>query len=111
MIYQHKDLAAGRWGQLLFAEQMANVGSEVMRALNWRSKKNDAYCRQAIDRALELMDLTLGSVKGFPRLKELARLREAIVDYFVGENEFGSTEESWKRYFLPFNYAARKNYQ
>jgi len=110
MIYQHKDLAAGRWKELSFIEQMANIGSEVERALNWKAKNNDAYCQRAFERALELTDLTLGRATGFARLKEIARLREAMVDYFFGSNQFISTEKSWKRYFLNFTYAARKNY-
>ena len=55
MSYQHKDLAAGRWSQLSFLEQMANIGSEVERALNWRLKNNTAYCQLAAERALELV--------------------------------------------------------
>ena len=110
MSYQHKDLAAGRWSQMPFIEKMANIGSEVERALKWRAKRNAAYCEQASIRSLELMDLTLDSVTGFPRLKELARLRETIVDYFFGTNQFKSTEESFRKYFLNFTYAARKNY-
>ena len=110
MNYQHKDLAAGRWGKLSFLEQMANIGSEVDRALNWRAKHNTAYCQQAFERSLELIDLTLDSVKGFARLKELARLRETIADYFFGTNQFVSTEESLKKYFLSFTYAARRNH-
>ena len=110
MSYQHKDLAAGRWSQLSFFEQMANIGSEVERALNWQVKNNSAYCRKAFERALELMDLSLDTISGFTRLKELARLREAIVDYFYGTNQFMSTEELWRKYFLHFTYAARKAY-
>ncbi|UCD54830.1 MAG: hypothetical protein JSV93_04745 [Candidatus Omnitrophota bacterium] len=110
MNYQHKDLATGRWNQLPFLEQMANIGSEVERALKWRAKHNTAYSQQAFERALELMDLTLDSVKGFTRLKELTRLREALVDYFFGTNQFMSTEESWRKYFSNFTYAVRKNY-
>ena len=109
MSYQHKDLAAGRWKQMPFVEQMANIGSEVERALKWRAKNNDAYCRQAFERALELTDLTLGCVKSFPRLKELARLRETMVDYFLGANIFKSTDDLWRKYFLAFTYAARKD--
>ncbi len=109
MSYQHKDLAAGRWNKLSFLEKMANIGSEVGRALKWRAKHNTVYCEQASLRSLELMDLTLDSVKGFSRLKEVARLREAIVDDFFGSNQFMSTEKTWKRYFLSFTYAARKN--
>jgi len=109
MSYQHKDLAAGRWKELAFVEQMANIGSEVERALNWRAKGNDAYCQNAFDRALELFDLTLDSVKGFPRLKEVARLRESIADYFFGTNQAAFTEGSLKKYFLHFTYAARRD--
>ena len=56
---------------------MANVGSEFERALNWRAKDNADYSRRAFERALELMDLTLACAKGYARLKELARVREA----------------------------------
>ncbi len=108
MNQQHKELAAGRWKQLPFLEQMANIGSEVERALNWRAKQNFTYSQKAFERALELIDLTLDNVTGMARLKELARLREVIVDFFYGSNQFKSTEMSWRKYFLPFNYAARR---
>ena len=110
MSYQHKDLAVGRWSQLSFFEQMANIGSEVQRVLNWRAKHNVAYSQEALERSLELIDLTLDSLKGFARLKELTRLRETIVDYFFGTNQFISSEESLRKYFLNFTYAARRNY-
>lgn len=110
MTYQHKELATGRWNQLSFFEQMANIGSEVERALNWRAKNNTDYCRQALERAFELINITLEGAKSFSRLKELARLQEALVDYFLGENQFMSTDVLWRKYFLCFAYAARKNY-
>ena len=110
MSVQHKGLAGGRWLKLTFLEQMANIGSEVERALNWKTRNNPEYSRQAFERALELIDLTLAGLKNFPRLKEIARVREAIVDYFAGENLYNSSESSWKKYFLCFAFAARKNY-
>lgn len=110
MSYQHKDLAAGRWNQLSFVEQMANIGSEVERALNWQAKHNAAYCQQAFERSLELLDLTLDNLKGFSRLKEVARLREAIADYFSGANQFNFSEASLRKYFSNFTYACRRNH-
>ncbi|MBI2495725.1 MAG: hypothetical protein HYY59_08140 [Candidatus Omnitrophica bacterium] len=107
MTYQHRDLAAGRWNRLTFLDQMANIGSEVERALNWRAKHHAGYAQRAFERALELLDLTLASSRSLARLKELARVREAMVDYFAAGNASASTEASWKRYFLPFVYAAR----
>ena len=110
MSYQHKDLASGRWSKLSFIEQMANIGSEVERALSWQSKNNTDHCRKAFERALELLDITMDSAKGLARLKELARVREALVDYFSGTNQYMSTEASWRGYFFHFTYAVRKNY-
>jgi len=88
-------------------EQMANVGSEINRALIWKEKNNADYSMKACERALELLDLTLSSPNNRFRLKEIARVREAVVDYFFGTNQFMSSGESWKRYFLEFAYAAR----
>lgn len=110
MNYQHKDLALGRWSQLSFLEQMANIGSEVERALNWRIKNNVDYARKAFERALELIDLTLENEKNYAHLQEITRMREAIVDYFSGANQFMSSEGSWRSYFLPFVYASRRNH-
>lgn len=110
MSYQHKDLAAGRWSQLSFLEQMANIGSEVERALNWRAKNNTDYAQKACERALELIDLTLEATKKSAYFKEIARLREAIVDYFFGSNQFMSTDSLWHNYFSHFTYAARRNH-
>jgi len=107
---QHKELAAGRWKEMPLCEQMANVGSEVERALIWRAKNNAVYSRNAFERALELIDLTIESVSNSARLKEITRVREAMVDYFIGKNEFGSTDALWRKYFDHFAYAVRKNH-
>ena len=109
MNYQHAGLAAGRWKKMPFIERMANIGSEVERALKWRERNNVDYSQKAFERALELVDLTLESPGKPSHLKELARLREALVDYFCGANEFGSTDSSWRKYFSHFTYAARRD--
>ena len=90
-------------------ERMANIGGEVERALRWRAKNNAEYSRMAFERALELIDLSLRYSHKHTHLKEFARLREALVDYFCGANEFESTESSWKSYFSCFTYAARRS--
>jgi hypothetical protein len=109
MTVEHSRLAGGRWAVMSLSEQMANIGGEVERALNWRSKNNPEYAQKAFERALELMDLSLGAGGEFSRLRELARLREAWVDYFFGSNEYGSNENLWRAYFNPFVFAARKH--
>jgi hypothetical protein len=107
MSYQHQSLAAGRWRSLSLIEQLANIGSEVERALNWRQKGNPAYSQKALERALELIGLTIEDPRHRGRLREITRLREVLLDYFLGENQYRSNEDLWRRYFYAFGYAAR----
>ena len=103
---QHPSLAAGRWQTFSLLEQLANIGSEVERALNWLDKGNREYGHLAFARALELLNLTIADPRHRRRLKEITRLREALLDYFLGDNEFRSTEKLWKSYFFSFAYAS-----
>ena len=95
----HKELASGRWSEMPFVEQMANVGSEVERTISWRQKGNTAYSQKAFERALELLDLTIKDAEDRGKLKELLRLRELMADYFVFDNEYQSTDKGWNKYF------------
>lgn len=105
MNYKHQSLAAGRWNDFSLMEQMAHIGSEVERTMAWRQKNNPEYSRMAFERALELLELTIADPQNRRRLKELTRLREALLDYFMGDNQFRSSEKSWKNYFYAFAYA------
>ncbi len=81
MSIQHRTLAAGRWDLLPFAEQMANVGSEVERTISWRKKGRPDFSERAFERALELLDLTVADRRNRKRLRELLRVREALADF------------------------------
>ena len=109
MTIYHPGLVQGRWYQMRLLEQMANIGSEVERAFQWKGKNNPDRAMKAFERALELLDLTLQSPDNKGRLKEIARTRELFVDAFLGENRFGPSEQSLQKYFLEFACAARKN--
>jgi hypothetical protein len=102
----HRDLAAGRWRQLSLAEQLANVGSEVGRARRWRGR-DDRLADAALERALELLDLTLADQRWRHRLREIARARELLCDAAGGGGEYHTTLDDLDRYFLAFAVAAR----
>jgi hypothetical protein len=104
---QHQQQFNGSWTKLSLIEQLANVGSEVIRAINWRKKDNKEYSQLAFDRALELFDLTMDDSKNSERLKEVARARELFVDSF-NDNIYQSNDRQWQEYFLAFNYSAQK---
>jgi hypothetical protein len=102
----HKNLTKGKWFSLSLAEQMANIGSEVERTIIWKNKGVKEYSILAFERALELIDLTKSDPKNRGRLGELCRLREMLVDWTY-DNKYHSTDSSWQKYFLAFNYLAR----
>ncbi|MEK9151718.1 MAG: hypothetical protein AAB547_03745 [Patescibacteria group bacterium] len=104
----HQNVSDARWREFSLVEQMANIGSEVERALRGREKNNPAQSEAALYRGLELFDMTLEDPKNFGRLKEVARSRELFLDYFIGENIYRSTKEAWQKYFLDFAIAARR---
>jgi hypothetical protein len=104
----HREMAAGRWFTLTLAEQLGNVGSEVGRALQWRSRE-PRISEGAMARALELIDLTLDDPRhrtSVARLREICRAREVLVDFLAGPNRYGSTEITLRRYFDVFAVAA-----
>lgn len=102
----HQDLTQERWNKFNLFEQMANIGSEVFRAISWQ-KRDKNLSQAAFGRSLELLDLTIADGKNKNRLKEICRVREVWVDYFFGKNIYHSTDENWQNYFYPYNYAAR----
>lgn len=104
----HEDLAGGRWHTLPLVAQLGNIGSEISRALRARAAGNRTRMDGAMDRALELFDLTIADPRWRFRLREICRAREVVCDFFYGDNEYRSTAESLDRYFLPYAQAARR---
>lgn len=102
----HNNLAAGRWFELSLIEQLANVGADVERCIRWKQKGSNEYAVAALERALDLIYLTVEDPKNRDRLKEVLRTREALIDHFLYDNEYNTTIEQWQKYFYQFNYAA-----
>ena len=110
MAPMHREAAGGRWWELSVAEQLGNIGSEVSRALRWRDR-DPRLCQGALERALELFDLSLADPRHrrtVARLREIARAREVVVDFLAGSNQYRSTGPSLQRYFDAYAIAARR---
>jgi len=106
--YIHQNLVAGWWFELTLAEQLGNVGSEVGRAVKWHNKNNFKNRNYALDRAFELLDLTILDERWRGvKLKELCRVRELLADTFYGDREYHDTPENLEKYFYQFALAAR----
>ena len=103
----HKELASGKWQKFSLVEQLANIGSEISRACKWQ-KKNQEIFQQAVERALELFDLTLKDSRWRGRLREIARVREVFCDAITGGREYKSTLQDLERYFFHFALLSRR---
>lgn len=106
MNIQHKNLASGRWYELSLVEQMANIGSEISRAVSWRARDRALY-EGALRRAYELLSLTIRDERWAGRRKELTRVREVLNDAVSGGYEYKTRLEDLDRYFFEFALAAR----
>ncbi len=103
----HKELAEGRWHTFPLALQLAHIGSEVSRACSAKKDGNDSRMQSALQRMLELLDLTIADPKNRLRLRELCRMREVLGDFLAGENEYHSTDIDLNRYFMQFAIASK----
>jgi hypothetical protein len=103
----HRDLAGGRWFTLSLVEQLGNVGSEVGRAAR-RAAVDPDGARRALERALELLDLTIADPRWRERLNELTRAREVLCDAAAGGRTYRTTLADMERYFHPFAVVARR---
>ncbi len=108
MAFQHQELASGKWQKLSLLEQLGNIGSEVGRARRFQGKDDKLY-NAAVERALELFDLTLSDQRWKGRWREIARAREIFLDAAAGGKEFNTSLEDLDKYFLPFALAARRD--
>jgi len=105
--FLHKGLAGGRWYKLSLMEQLGNIGSEVGRARMYKDR-DDKRFQRAIDRALELFDLTLADSRWIGRLREIGRARDVFCDAISGGKEYDSSLSDLERYFMYFAIAARR---
>jgi len=91
------------------SEQLGNVGSEVGRAAKWQRQGNTASRDNALERAFDLLDMTIADSRRKNSLKELCRLREVLADTFYGKKEYKDTPEALEKYFYQYAVAARRN--
>ena len=105
----HENLAAGRWQTLSLMEQLANVGSEVARALRAAAAGRVERRDLALNRALELFDLTVADARWRgPRRREILRAREYTCRVLFDPTPETGDAEFLERYFLQFAVAARQ---
>ena len=88
MTVYHKSLSQEKWNSFDRPRQILNIASELSRAKN-NLHSNAEYVRMSIERALELIDLTINNRAQWSgnSLKEMLRLREALAMYYLDEDK------------------------
>jgi hypothetical protein len=95
---------------MTIVEQLAHVGSEVDRAIRAHAAGKEARRDLAIERALELFDLTATDQRWQgSRRRETLRAREEFCRLFFGDVMPAGSPASLQKYFLHFAVAARRN--
>lgn len=103
----HVGLEPAQWFKKSLFVQLANVGADIDRTINWRNKNDLDYSKDAFERVLELLSLTILDPKhSRPTRRELVRTRELLIDYFVYDNVYKTNDKIWHDYFFQFSYAA-----
>lgn len=105
----HADLASGGWAALSLVEQLANVGSEVDRAIAARTAQRPDRFERALARALELFDMAAGDHRWRgPRRREILRAREEFCRLFFDHESPPDAVRTLAAYFLQFAVLARR---
>jgi hypothetical protein len=106
----HASLARGRWQTLSLMEQLGNVGSEVDRAIRAHAQGREDRLERALDRALELFDLTASDPRWkLHQRREILRAREQFCRIFFDETAEPDLANYLGKYFLQFAVAARRD--
>lgn len=80
----HKDLTIDKWTGFPLYKRILMIATEFSRANNSIAKGNGEEIKDCYERALELLDLTIETVRG-NLLGELLRFREVVASNYIKE--------------------------
>jgi hypothetical protein len=73
-----------RWENFNKRQQLLMIGSEIIRAKTWQGQDREKFLL-ALERALELIDLTLSDEKWKNNLQMILGLREEIAKFYTAQ--------------------------
>ena len=97
-----------RWSKFSLFEQMGHIGSEISRARLCQEQKDAVACTNSLERAFELVDLTIADKRWQQRLKEVCRLRELLADQYGTTKIYQVSLNDLEGYCMDFALAARR---
>jgi hypothetical protein len=76
-----------KWQKFSKEDQILNIAAELSRAKFWLERKDEFQVLNCLNRAFELMDLTINASRHQRILKELLRLREVLSQFYIDKNK------------------------
>jgi hypothetical protein len=79
----HKNLTPEKWQGFSKEDQILNIASEFSRAKNGLIDNDEKRVLNCLDRAFELLDLTINDPRWHRGLNELLRLRDVLAQFYI----------------------------
>jgi hypothetical protein len=76
-----------RWQKFSKEKQLLNIAAELSRTKFWLERKDESRILSCLNRALELLDLTINGSRQQRDLKELLLFREVLSQFYVDKNK------------------------
>jgi len=96
-----------RWYKLSYCEQMGHIGSEIARARIWEDKNDWQSRNRALERALELIDITKDDSRLYKRRRELCYLHEIVADKYIDAAIYNTSLKDLEKYCLDFCFSSQ----
>ena len=90
------------WYNMPVGMQLANVGSEVNRAITWKRKGDAQRSAGFCNKAIEYLEIMKTDEKNRNRIGELNFCIGVLKDYFLGEYIYNTTDEMLKKDYDAF---------
>ena len=91
-----------RWFSMPVAVQISNIGSEVNRAIKYKNQQEPEKAERFMNKSIQLLEMTKQDPKNRHRIQEFEFAIEELLDYFIGNNIYGTTDEKLKKYYDAF---------
>ena len=91
-----------RWFEMPVWMQISNIGSEVARAIRWKNKGNKVKAENFCNKAIDFWHLSEKDPKNKHRINEFECAIDELKDYFLGSNEYQTTDEILTKYYDAF---------
>src|ERR1051326_4089569 len=104
-------MKAEKWHTLNYLDQMGNIGSEVYRTFKSTNIKNNKYCQNSFERAIELFELTIEDRKlSAARKKHLIKCKNFFCNLVKSPNSDSIQDEInfINEYFLKYGAIANE---